>query len=271
MIVRYSGGSVDRRITKISIYFLMQYLDYEEVDKRSKKFANLTDTDVDSDDDYSELLVPEPDRSKLRNTDKSLYFRSRKAEKCPLCHKHYHFMVSHFKSQHKKSEVFVSRISPKMVEYINNDKRSYVKSKTSRSRGLQTLCVFCEEEKNFPVHYWVDHQRSHTGEYGNYCSICNKRCSFNNHCGITTTKIDGFDLRINDMTAYRCVDCNFVQTRYKNIRNHLKDQHQRLHIGKQDYKKFILLPAYNHITEQRIPRGDPHPGINTFSINFSLF
>lgn len=170
-------------------------------------------------------------------------------------------MVPHFKSEHKGSEVYVSRISQKMVDSIKNDKRSFVKSSSSRSALLQTLCVFCEEDKNFPVHYWTDHIRSHTGEYGNYCSVCERRCSFNNHCGVTTTKIDSFDLRNNDMYAYRCIDCNFVQTHYKNMCNHLKDHHQRLQIDKKDYKKFILLPAYDHISEHHTPRGASRQGI----------
>lgn len=68
------------------------------------------------------------------------------------------------------------------------------------------------------------------------------------------------------MYAYRCNDCNFVQTHYKNIFKHLKDQHQRLDIGKQDYEKIMLLPAFHRINEQRIPRGDARQGENPFSI-----
>lgn len=151
------GCSFERKITKIYISFLMKCQDFERVNRRSKKIANLIQTDAFTDDDYSELLLPQPERPKLRNTDKSMYLCSRK--KCPLCHKYYRRIVPHFKSQHKESEVFFSRISPKMVEYIKNGKRSFIQSSASSNHSLQTLCVFCEEEKNFPVHYWTDHVR----------------------------------------------------------------------------------------------------------------
>lgn len=181
-------------------------------------------------------------------------------------------MVSHFKTHHKNSEVFVSRISERMVDEIKNNKRSFVKctkqwSHSQPDAALHTKCIFCEEDKSFPVHYWTDHIRSHTGEYGNYCSVCNQRCSFNNHCGITTIKKDDFDLRKNHMYAYRCIECNFVQTHYKNIEKHLKDQHQLITVDKKHYGKFILLPAYNLIKVQKSdnPRGEPRQGIKSYS------
>lgn len=181
-------------------------------------------------------------------------------------------MVLHFKSDHKNSEVFVSRISQKMVDDIKNgklslkkDKRSYNKSRSNST--IQTVCVFCEQEKNFPINYWVDHIRSHTGEFGNSCSVCNERVSFNNHCGRGTIKRDDFDLRNNNMYAYRCVDCNFVQTHFKNIERHLRVQHQVLNIDQtvKPYEKFILLPAYNRITEKKPdnPRGAQSQGMNS--------
>lgn len=224
---------------------MLSYLDFEEMNQPLNNFKNQSD-----DDDYDNDVDDNSQRSKLRNTDKSLYFRSEKAKKCLLCNGYFRFMVAHIKSQHEKSEVFVSRISPKMVECIENDQRSYIKCERKNIRQLQTLCIFCEEEKNFPVHYWTDHIRHHTGEYGNYCAICNQRCSFANHCGSTTIKIDSFDLRHNDMHAYRCVECNFVQTHQKNMRDHLANQHQVLQIGKQNYHKFTILPAFNRLTKQ---------------------
>lgn len=106
------------------------------------------------------------------------------------------------------------------------------------------------------------------GEYGNCCRLCNKRVSFNNHCGLGTLKKDNFDLRTNDLYAYRCVECNFVQTRYKNIERHLTIQHQRLTVDKKDYKKFMLMPAYQHITEGKLcnPRGERHHGMKLCSV-----
>lgn len=91
---------------------------------------------------------------KLRNTDKSLYLRSEKAKRCPLCHRYYkRHIVAHFKSYHKDSEVFPARISPPMAELVKNNQRSYIKDENWKKSQLhlQTLCLFCEEEKNFSV------------------------------------------------------------------------------------------------------------------------
>lgn len=106
----------------------------------------------------------------LRNTDKSLYWSSAKAQTCPLCNKRCTGrMVSHFATHHKESEVFVSRISPKMVDLVDGkrsiktDNRSQGTTRPRWQDIIQTMCVFCEDVKIFHPNYWIDHIRSHTG------------------------------------------------------------------------------------------------------------
>lgn len=162
------------------IFHIQSYC--SDVTKRPKTRPDSYDTDTDTEDDYSESLAQPQGK---RNTDKSLYWISQKAQTCPLCHrKRKGRMVSHFTADHKNSEVFVSRISPKMVDLLNG-KRSVKTDKLhrggTRNRSeniIRTMCVFCEEEKNFPASYWNDHIRSHTGTVSHSRSFACSDCIF---------------------------------------------------------------------------------------------
>lgn len=193
----------------------------------------------------------------MQNNDKSLYLCSEKAKTCPLCKKRYsRIMVPHFISQHPNDEVFVSRISPQMVDYIapeNVDHRTFIKFVKNHSVQLQTVCIFCETMKSFPADYWPDHYRSHTGEYANLCEVCDKICSTSNHCNVGTTRMDNFDLRTENMIAYRCNECNYVQTDQHNIRTHLEKQHDLYDAGERNFQVFTLLPRFCDLARQNDP------------------
>lgn len=167
-------------------------------------------------------------------------------------------MVSHFKLQHNEYEVFVSRISPKMVEYAaqDNDQRKFAKHIKHHSEHVQAVCLFCENEKIFSAHYWTDHMRSHTGEYGNRCVMCQKLCSFSTHCNVATLKEDNFDLRDQDLNAYRCNECNYVQIYENNMRTHLENQHGLYDADGQYYQMFTLLPAFCSLPKQEQSQGE---------------
>lgn len=224
-------------------------------------------------DDDTKLLVPvsvpvpvhapRPSTSGVRskrNTDKTLYLCSEKAKYCPLCRKRYaKRMVNHMKTQHPNSEVFVSRISPRMVDFIapeNENERKFIKY-VKHAELLHAMCIFCEDEKSFSPHYWIDHVRSHTGEYGNACELCGKICSFSSHCNVPTTKIDNFNLRDEHMIAYRCNECNYVQTIPENIRTHLANQHDLYDEDERNFQVFTLLPAFRSLPKQNNPHEQP--------------
>lgn len=215
--------------------------------------------------DDTELLVPVPVsvprpstsvvRSK-RNIDKTLYLCSEKARYCPLCRKRYTRMVHHFKTVHPDEEVYVSRISPRMVDFIspeNENERTFIKYMKHNSELMQTVCIFCEDSKSFSAHYWIDHMRSHTGEYGNVCEICDKFSCFSRHCNAPTTKIDNFNLRNEHMIAYRCNVCNYVQTNPDNMRTHLANHHDLNDEREENFQVFTLLPAFHSLIKQNNP------------------
>lgn len=165
---------------------------------------------------------------------------------CVICHKQYKRTVYHYKTSHEYAEVFVSRISPRMAEAAKNGyhpSESYVKSSL---KYLKAMCLFCETEKDFSFYYWTNHIRSHTGEYANECCICNKIVCFHSHCGHTTTKKDDFDLRVNNLYGYMCLECNYVQINEHNIHQHLLNEHEFEDYHAR-YDTIVLLPSCTEI------------------------
>lgn len=165
-------------------------------------------------------------------------------------------MVYHFKACHPNDEIFISRISPKMVDYIapqNESQRKFIKFLKRKGEHLQSMCIFCEEIKTFSAYYWIVHMAGHTGEYVYMCEVCGKLCSHAKHCNITATKLDDFELRHEHLIAYRCKECNFVQKKIENIRAHLATQHGLYDGGEENFQVFTLLPAFRSLTRQNDP------------------
>lgn len=118
---------------------------------------------------YTEVNTQKARHTVQKNTDKSLYLNSEKAKVCPFCKRTYKKMVSHMKTNHDEYEVFVSRISQEMADkVIHGTVRAIKHIKGKSLQYIKSLCLFCEEEKDFMPNYWNTHIRSHTGEYGKY-------------------------------------------------------------------------------------------------------
>lgn len=197
----------------------------------------------------SNLLTPAENNTNWFNIDKTRYLRSEIAKFCPFCEKNYIRMVPHFKSAHPKSEVFVSRISPKMVEMLTQNTQSFTKHPT-KFKYVKTVCIFCEEEKEFSCNYWMNHYRSHTGEYAYKCVICDKECSTPSHCDSSAYGfIDEINIEENTFYGYRCKECNYVQIDEERMCNHLHEQHEFTNIHNR-YEQFTLLPAFNTFSPQ---------------------
>lgn len=180
-----------------------------------------------------------------KNTNRDLYFSNRISQICLICRSTYKRMVPHLKAAHDIPEVFVSRISPKMAKVARNAPNSSAFFMKGNNKCMKAMCFFCEETKDFCIQYWVQHIRSHTGEYANYCYGCKKTVCFHQHCGIITKCNDVINLKTTDLTAFICRDCNFVQISEKNLRKHLKDEHGFNNL-ENHYDKIVLLKAWDH-------------------------
>lgn len=195
--------------------------------------------------------------SRTRNTDKSLYLISPKAKMCAICDRKYIRIVSHMKTKHKDSEVFVSRISPKMADMVTHEKIKFIKYPKDVNKSILHLkadCVFCEESRGFPPHYWSDHLRSHTGEYAYECLLCQAEVCFTNHCGLSAKKVVEHNFYKNALHAFLCTECNFVQINEENMKKHLINEHEIIASGTSTfYKRFTLVPALNSLPLQANP------------------
>lgn len=135
-----------------------------------------------------------------------------------------------------------------MVHKITQNSLTSEKYKKRYTFHLRTMCIFCEETKDFSSDYWVEHIRGHTGEYCNQCILCQKLCKNHTHCGLATARIDDFNLIHNELCGYRCIDCNYVQLNEENIRSHLTTQHNfsENEIADQ-YETFTILKSFDSL------------------------
>lgn len=179
-------------------------------------------------------------------------------------------MVAHMKTVHEQYEVYVSRISQPMVDMAISRALpraiKYIKHKSTQY--LKATCLFCEEDKDFMPHYWNDHIRSHTGEWGHECRLCLKNTCFYTHCSHPTSKIVEFNAYVENLYAFLCRKCNYIQLDEKNIHKHLKNEHEMKNPQlDREYQKIMLLPAMKNLQFSR----NPHlPGKFNFSTNFSF-
>lgn len=158
-------------------------------------------------------------------------------------------MVHHMRTVHPEHEVFVSRLSNRMVRKAEDGIPAMRYTKGKSMQYVHALCLFCEQERHFMPHYWDDHIRSHTGEYGHECFMCIKRVCFSTHCGIPTQKVEVFNLYKENMYAFLCRKCNYIQLNEANIRKHLRTEHE---IDDQNdyqdyYRQITLLPSMQNL------------------------
>lgn len=156
------------------------------------------------------------------------------------------------KTHHEEYEVYASRVSPEMAA-MTKAKGGITGIKHLKNSGqqLKAMCLFCEEERDFMPQYWIDHLRSHTGEYHRRCHLCLRPACFHMHCSFPTELIDiRLNLYVNNLYAYLCRKCNYLQIDKKNIERHLQEQHEISDQSEQKkyYRKFMLLPALNNLS-----------------------
>lgn len=164
-----------------------------------------------------------------KNIDKNMQFINEDCrKKCMLCQKTTNpaLAVAHYVNDHPDSEVFVSRLSSKMVDLCCSGNL-----KISTFPGTQ-FCVFCEKDYEKPIKYHlIEHLSTHTGEYSCECSLCHHKSSrANGHiCKLgESTVIDNKCIKFEDQVlyAYLCKLCNYVQFQSNNVKMHVISQHE---------------------------------------------
>lgn len=180
-----------------------------------------------------------------KNIDATLYLSNPQSKLCVICHKSYKRTVYHYKMAHPDYETFVARLSVRMANEAVHNVAPVGRVLVQLTRyKYRAQCYFCEDFKQFPLSYWLNHIRSHTGEYANECVKCDKVVCFNSHCGRPTVTDESqlINLRTTDFIGYICLECNFVQTQIENIHKHLMNEHgYPFESVQQRYRHFILL------------------------------
>lgn len=178
-----------------------------------------------------------------QNTNSELYLKNENSQWCIICDLRRKRTVNHYKTSHGDREVFVARLSPEMTDTVKMEGIPVDRIIKRYTKYLEATCPFCEVKKSFSTQYWILHMRSHTGEYMNKCQRCDKFVCFNSHCGQSTSKTDNFDLRLNDLNAFLCSKCNFIQIDKENVRKHLQNEHGETDVD-EHIKEVTLLPSW---------------------------
>lgn len=101
-----------------------------------------------------------------KNTNKEMYAANEAFHTaCQLCNarlQNASALVRHCVAQHSASEMYLSRLSDKM---ITNASICLPKTRSTNSKGTYAFCVFCEDYKRIQRSRWVEHLTSHTGRF----------------------------------------------------------------------------------------------------------
>lgn len=198
--------------------------------------------------------------STLCNTDKNRYYNSESAKTCHICQKKYASrIVSHYKRDHPESEVFVSRLSQKMVDRVLAcaNITVYEDQKSYPDPIVGSHCYFCDSPKLFQSYYWQRHYTTHTGEYMYECYECKKMVNSPLHCNTGTKRQKPFvHLRNDDLCGFLCIECNYLQLDEENMKDHQKYQHKHVERLSEQYKKIILIPSRKRVNSNDIIEGN---------------
>lgn len=198
-----------------------------------------------------QICSTKKDAERLKNTNKDVYVGN--SMDCLLCTERPHHIVNHYKKFHKDSEVFPSRLPPNIAEKVKNhlqQNKIYFRYpyKHNHHKLIKSTCYFCFDIKELSAPNWEIHYTVHTGEYMFHCSKCDEMFSYQKHDkhpqSIKKVKTHKFS---QDLVAFICLDCNYVQMRRDNMIKHLRNEHEfDEKIISSKYKQFVVLPSKKH-------------------------
>lgn len=168
-----------------------------------------------------------------KNVNKEMYAANEAFQNtCQICNAHLPHksaLVKHCVVEHPTSEVYLSRLSEKIVF---DGLKALPMVKGRDTLGIDAFCVFCESYRKIQRSRWIEHLTAHSGEYQYDCSKCNfKVLSKRDHtkpCNpIDIKRTLYLDLeQDNYVFAYVCKQCNFAQLTEERMRAHMRDQHE---------------------------------------------
>lgn len=177
-----------------------------------------------------QFVIPTPPPV-IKNNDKRFYFANPKyRNQCVLCPEKTSFIVNHYVQNHPTTEVFVSRISDKMMTMCSSGDAPIVADKPA-------ICVFCDRPNTFLKNQWIEHMTAHSGEWMWKCNKCGCVMPFKSSHATSKTCaslcsdiVRTYDLDVDEedncLYAYACTFCNYVQFKMENIRVHIRENHE---------------------------------------------
>lgn len=162
-------------------------------------------------------------------------------------------LVSHYSKAHPNREVFPSRVTPDVANFLRTSSKSHqhetVRIAANNCLAHQQICYFCNELRCYRKKGWIEHIIAHTGYYRFQCTGCAKKYSRNlkhsceNMGSLVQISQPYFD-QVNVM-AYLCDLCNYVRFDKIDMENHLRNEHDGN--TNEQYKQVLFLRLVKHL------------------------
>lgn len=179
-----------------------------------------------------------------KNTDKNCFYKNRQSKVCKVCRKNKEKIINHYVKMHKNSEVFISRLSPEMAVKV---KKNAAKVQCVNNI-ITTFCYFCEFDLQKNIKDWLLHFTMHTGEYMYNCIKCSEKVSGSRHCQHPCLESPELALKTqDDLIAYICNDCNYIQLNKENLERHLRHEHDLNGNINACYQRIVLVTLNQQI------------------------
>lgn len=174
---------------------------------------------------------PQPSAEKnasiVKNTNIELYASNPQYKSCIICGLKPRNCAIHYAKFHPDTEVYTSRLSPKMIQLGIDGNQMAEKFSFGK---FKTICLFCERNHKKGKHNWLEHYANHMGHYLYECSKC--WTHINDYSRHKTECSTGINILIkpewndNILNGYACRLCNYAQLLKENICRHLISEHE---------------------------------------------